>query len=221
MRLATKVTGPIAGGPRQEPIRARWAGCVAQFCREEASNTMKILRAVFAFTAILIIVGGCVSPDISKLRHFDNLAIQGTPQFDEQVEKALGLLKTQSPAAYATVTNYVAIVQEDKHSGMEASHNPPIFQLNDRSAYYSVTWCAGVIAHDSFHSKLYHDYKKEHPKAIWVRKGVWQGAAAERLCVEHQLVVLNAIAAPASEIAWCRQCYTNRYWEVKYRKRAW
>ena len=182
---------------------------------------MKVLRTVFAFTTILMIVNGCVSPDLSKSRHFDSLAIQGTPQFDEQVEKALALLKAQSPTAYATVTNYVGIVQEDKHSGMEASHKPPIFQLDGRSAYYSVTWCAWVIAHDSFHSKLYHDHKKEHPRAIWVGKRVWKGEEAERLCLEHQLGVLRDIAAPASEIDWCRQCQTNRYWEVKYRNRNW
>src|ERR1035438_3563461 len=150
---------------------------------------MKILHMLFALASILMIVSGCVSPDLSQSRHFDSLTLQGTPRFDEQVEKALALLKAQSPAGYATVTNYFGIVQQYKHSGMEVHHRPPIFQLNGNSAYVSVTWCAGVIAHDSFHSKLYFDYKKQHPWAIWVPGEVYGGERAERSCLEHQLSV--------------------------------
>jgi hypothetical protein len=186
-----------------------------------AANLMKILHMLFALASILMIVSGCVSPDLSQSRHFDSLTIQGTPQFDEQVEKALALLKAQSPAGYATVTRYIGIVQQYKHSGMEVHHRPPIFQFNGNSAYVSVTWCAGVIAHDSFHSKLYFDYKKQHPWVIRVPGEVYGGEQAERACLEHQLSVLKDIAAPTSEIDWCRQCQTNRYWEVKYQNRSW
>jgi hypothetical protein len=184
---------------------------------------MKIPRPIFALTAILMICCGCVSPDLSKSRHFDSLAIQGTPQFEEQVEKALALLKAQSPAGYATVTNYIGIVQQDKHSGMEVHHKPPIFQLNSNSVYFSVTWCAGVIAHDSFHSKLYFDYKRQHPWAMWVPNDNYGGKQAERACLEHQMSVLTDIGAPVSEIDWCRQCetQTNQYWKVKYKNRDW
>ena len=175
----------------------------------------------FAITTILMVVSGCVPPDGYQPRHFDSLVIQGTPKFDEQVEKALTLLKAQSPAGYATVTNYIGIIEEYKHSGMDVRHKPPCFQLNGYSAYYSVSWCAGVIAHDSFHSKLYFDYKKQHPRAIWVPSKVDGGEVAERACLEYQLAVLKEIAAPANEIDWCRQSQTNRYWEVKYEHRNW
>jgi len=184
---------------------------------------MKISRMVFKLAFILMIVGGCASPDSSQSRHFDSISIRGTPQFDEQVEKALTLLKTQSPAGYAIVTNYIGIVQQYEHSGMEVHHNPPIFQLNTDSAYVSVTWCAGVIAHDSFHSKFYFEYKKQHPWAIRVPDDIYSGEQAERACSEHQMSVLKDIGAPASEVDWCRQCetQTNQYWKVKYQNRNW
>ena len=35
-RLPNKITGANAGGPRQLPIRTRWAARVAQFCRSTA-----------------------------------------------------------------------------------------------------------------------------------------------------------------------------------------
>jgi hypothetical protein len=177
----------------------------------------------FALVSILMVVSGCASADSGHSRQFDSLGIQGTTQFGEQVEKALTLIRGRSPVGYATVTNYVGIIQEHKHSGMELHHSPPIFQLNTNSAYVSVTWCAGVIAHDSFHSKLYFDYKKQHPWVLWVPGKVHGGEQAERACLEHQLVVLANIGAPDSEINWCRQCMsqTNQYWKVKYKDRNW
>ena len=35
---ANKITGANAGGPRQLPLRARWAACVAQFCRSHGGD---------------------------------------------------------------------------------------------------------------------------------------------------------------------------------------
>lgn len=169
----------------------------------------------------LVILSGCVSHDALPSRLVDGLVIEGTPKFEDQVEQALGLLKAKSSAGYATVTNYVGIVREHRHSGMDVRHKPPVFELNGKSAYYSVSWCAGVIAHDSFHSKLYFDYKKQHPRALWIPNGAYGGERAERACLEHQFAVLKDIGAPANEMDWCRQSVTNRYWQIKYRNRNW
>jgi hypothetical protein len=184
---------------------------------------MKTSVFVVAIALIVAVLSGCKSPDAFPPKHFDNLVIQGTPKFDEQVEQALALLKARSPQGYATVTNYVGIIQEFEHSGMQVHHRPPIFQLNGTSAYYSVSWCAGVIAHDSFHSKLYFDYKKQHPWALRVPPGIYGGEQGERACLDHQLFVLKDIGAPTNEIEWCRQSanQTNQYWKVKYKDRNW
>ena len=179
---------------------------------------MKTLRSLFAATALLIVAAGCTSPNPASAQVFDNVCIQGPPQFSAQVERALQLLKTQSPQAYLVVTNQVGIIRQGKHSGMRASQKPPVFDLNDRSAFYSVTWCAGVIAHDSFHSKLYHDYKREH--WLFVPRKIWTGREAEAKCLEHQLRVLTDISAPESEISYCKAVGPD-YTDVSYRKRNW
>jgi hypothetical protein len=57
-------------------------------------------------------------------------------------------------------------MRDAKHNGMVADHQPPSFQLNDYSAFYSVTSCAGVIAHDPIHSKLYRDYRVRHESKV-------------------------------------------------------
>ena len=179
---------------------------------------MTTLRSIFALTTTLMVLGGCGSPGSSTTRRFDSLVIRGTPQFDEQVGQALALLKAKSPAAYALATNQVGIIREGTHSGMRAGKEPPVFDLNARSAFYSISWCAGVIAHDSFHSKLYHDYKQAH--WAFVPRKVWTGQAAEAQCLEHQLRVLREIGAPDNEIDYCRTL-TPDYSDVPYRKRNW
>jgi len=178
---------------------------------------MSPLKSVLVLASLLIVVNGCVAP--REGRRFDNIVIRGTSEFSARVESALGLLKTNSQLGYATITNYVGIIQQATHSGMRASSKPPQFDLNERTAFYSVTWCAGSIAHDSFHSKLFADYVKAHPKRR-VPDKVWMGEEAEKQCLEHQVAVLKEIAAPVHEVAWCGET-TNRYWEVKYRDRTW
>ena len=179
---------------------------------------ISMLKAVFVLLAagMPLVASGCAAPEEGK--RFDSVVIRGTPEFRERVANALALLKTNSPAGHAIVTNYVGIIEQAKHSGMRASAKPPTFDLNERTAFYSVTWCVGTIAHDSFHSKLYWDYLKEHAKKR-VPDKIWQGEEAEKRCLEHQVAVLKEIGAPTREITWCGE--TNRYWEVKYRNRKW
>jgi hypothetical protein len=167
----------------------------------------------------------------SHSTRFGNVEIRGNTRFKNQVVNALVLLKSKSPDAYAIVTNYIGIIEQAKHSGMKAYAKPPTFHLNGRTAYYSVTWCASAIAHDSFHSKLFHDYLDKHRsqapgdalKSDWglVPDHIWIGEAAEKQCVEHQLQVLREIGAPGEEIIQGQWNPTNRYWELEESKQNW
>jgi hypothetical protein len=173
-----------------------------------------------AATAVagLLVFTACSSPKPVVARNSEAVAIQGTPRFQQQVEEALTLLRAKSPGAYSIVTNRVGVIREAEHSGMRAEQNPPVFELNDRSAFYSVTWCAGVIAHDSFHSQLYHGYKETH--AAKVPAAVWTGHEAEAKCLEHQVRVLTELGAPPGELNYCRSL-TPAYADVPYSKRNW
>jgi hypothetical protein len=171
-----------------------------------------------ALVIALVIAGGCAAP--KPATRVEGIVIHGTPEFRLQVENALALLKTNSPSGYATATNYIGIIEQGKPSGMWAWLKVPKFQLNDRTAFYSLTWCAGAIAHDSYHSKLYADYRAAHPKTRRVPDAIWIGEKAEKQCLEHQLGVLKDIGAPAREIEWTAEP-NNRYWDVKYKNRTW
>jgi hypothetical protein len=107
---------------------------------------------------------------------------------------------------------------------MWAYKTPPTYEMSDTNAFYSLTWCAATIAHDSFHSKLYHDYRKEHSEPV--PDAVWTGRAAEQLCMKHQLAVMERIGATKCEMDYARKQADGQYvkdgetWK-EYKKRSW
>ena len=129
--------------------------------------------------------------------------IKGTEQFIDQVQKALRLLKERDADAYAIVTEYVGRIQENELSGMDPLATPPTYYMSDITAFSSVTWCAATIAHDSFHSKLYHEYRRTHNGPV--PSAIWKGRVAEQQCCNHQLVVMDHIGASSEEIDHARQ----------------
>jgi hypothetical protein len=171
---------------------------------------------LFACLMAFLFTCGCV--------HAAELEIVGSARFGSQVRQALHLLKVRDPDAYAMVTGYIGRIQEGERSGMWAYKTPPTFEVNDATAFYSVTWCAATMAHDSFHSKLYHDYQKAHGGAV--PDAVWTGNAAERQCMSHQLAVMQRIGAPSKEIAYAKKQSDGHYvqdhetWQ-DYKKRKW
>lgn len=150
--------------------------------------------------------------------------IVGSLRFSNQVYQAVLLLRSRDSNAYSIVTNYVGRIQQAERSGMWADKKPPTYEMSDVTAFYSVTWCAATIAHDSFHSKLYHEYRKTHSGAV--PHEVWKGRAAERLCMSHQLDVMEHINASKLEIDHAKKQADGNYvkdketWE-DYKKRNW
>jgi len=155
------------------------------------------------------------------------IEIRGSKAFVVQVDRSLKLLENKAPYAYEIIINNVGRIEQGEHSGMWANITPPTFELNDRTAFYSVTWCAGSIAHDSYHSKLYHDYKKIHSGPV--PDIIWGGQNVELECIKHQINALKQIGAPKLEIDHCRQQDGSHYdinkdgkydWD-DYKKRDW
>jgi hypothetical protein len=150
--------------------------------------------------------------------------IVGSLRFSNQVYQALLLLQAKDTNAYAVVTNYVGRIQEGERSGMWAEKSPPTFALSSTTAFYSLTWCAATIAHDSFHSKLYHEHRKISGRKVPAE--VWTGRAAERQCMAHQLLVMERIGASQRELDHARQQADGHYvkdnesWQ-DYQKRKW
>jgi len=150
--------------------------------------------------------------------------VAGSERFKGQVREAMALLQQQDSAAYGVVTNNVGRIQEGGRSGMQADATPPVYVMSETTALHSLTWCAATIAHDSFHSKLYHDYQRAHPGPV--PDSIWVGRGAERQCMEYQLEVMHRIGASEWEISYARtqadgHFVTNAESWQEYSKRKW
>ncbi|MGD0090508.1 MAG: hypothetical protein ABSE73_11365 [Planctomycetota bacterium] len=149
----------------------------------------------------------------------------GSERFRDQVRQALLLLKGKDPDAYTIVTNYIGRIQEGERSGMWAYKTPPTYEMTGTTAFYSLTWCAATIAHDSFHSKLYHDYQKAHDGKV--PDAVWTGKEAEQQCMKHQLAVMERIGATKWEIDYAKKQADGHYvkdnesWADYKKERKW
>src|SRR5215471_10116724 len=95
---------------------------------------------------VLLLIAACVLSDALPSRGAEPEII-GSARFTDQVQRAILLLKTRDTNAYAIVTNYVGRIQEGKRSGMWAYKTPPTYEMSATSAFYSLTWCAAIVAH--------------------------------------------------------------------------
>jgi len=167
---------------------------------------------------LLVLVPAC------KCGPTSDLEIEGSGRFKAQVRQALVLLQQQDLAAYEILTNNVGRIQEGEPSGMQAYATPPVYVMSDVTAFYSLTWCAATIAHDSFHSKLYHDYQRTNPGLV--PDSVWMGRAAEQKCMSYQIEAMRKLGSPEHEISYARTQADGHYvtdaqsWQ-EYRNRNW
>jgi hypothetical protein len=176
------------------------------------------------FIRVLTLLAGSAFSQAFDCAGASEPEIVGSFGFSNQVQHALMLLKTRDADAFAIVTNYIGRIQEGERSGMWAYKTHPTYEMTDASAFYSLSWCATTIAHDSFHSKLYREYQHEHGGRV--PDAIWTGPAAERQCMKHQLLVMERIGATKWEIDYAKKQADGHYekenetWQ-EYKKRNW
>lgn len=133
------------------------------------------------------------------------ISIIGSAAFIARTVEALELLG--QTAYYAEIQRYVAVIKQGRRSGMHANARRPTFVVGRRTWSHSALWYAGAIAHDAFHSRLYHDGKAAaggEPPA-----DCWTGKDAERKCLAFQIEVLNALDADARTVAYLEELRKN------------
>ena len=143
--------------------------------------------------------------------------INVTGRGKKQTLEALELLKTKAPDFYKEVSTYIKVIKGvEKGSGMEAFADPPTFLAGDKTRDYSPVWYAGCIVHDTVHSKLYHEYLRQHPgKKVPAR--AWMGKKSEGICIDQQIAVLQKLNAPQHMIDHANRERESGYWHTKER----
>jgi hypothetical protein len=130
---------------------------------------------------------------------FGGIDLFGNNAFRARTVEALKLLSSCS--CFPEVQRYVGLIKQGRRSGMRAWAKPPALTVGSATWQHSIVWYAGIVAHDAYHSKLYHDAKaataKSEPPA-----DTWTGAGAEKRCLLFQREVLIDLHADPLLIAY-------------------
>jgi len=159
-----------------------------------------------------------------KCEYFQEIEIRGSVVFIARTKKVLSLLFEQSES-FSTVSPYLGRIRQSVRSGMRAYDLIPTFDVSDTTSSHSIIWYAGAIAHDAYHSLLYHRSKETEGKEPSYY--TWTGEAAEKKCLKFQLQVLKELSANDSLIDYIKGMLdnpkyygNNKSWR-DYEKRQW
>lgn len=118
----------------------------------------------------------------------NGIVIEGGDEFISRTTEALTLLA--GSMSFGDVKKYMGRIKESERSGMRAYDKPPTYEVAEATSKSNVVWYASTIAHDTYHSKLYHSAGLLDGKAP---DEAWMGATAEAACNEFQKKVLQEL----------------------------
>lgn len=118
----------------------------------------------------------------------DGIVLEGSNAFISRTTEAVTLLCNSK--SFGGVKKYVGRIKESERSGMRAYDKPPTYEVGESTSTANVIWYASTIAHDTYHSKLYHEAGLRNGK---VPDEAWTGPTAEAVCNEFQKKVLQEL----------------------------
>ena len=161
---------------------------------------------------------GGLSPDTGPTEADAVLDIQGDENFKSRVTHSLKLIWLSDREDFLFVKKYLSIIRNEDKTEFYLDNGRPVAALSSEQAGRSLTWCAGLIAHQAFHASI----KFNSPKKGKMVKPPLPGQKDERkfsvnpapfeytslenvLDVEaracsFQMGILRKIGAPKSEI---------------------
>src|SRR5215210_1973191 len=95
---------------------------------------------------LVLIAAAIALYGLSRDRHeleFHGVTIYGSESFIQQVERSLNLMREKSPEAFKLTQRFAPRIEQNSRSGMRAYDDPPTFNLSEKTASYSTTWCGG------------------------------------------------------------------------------
>lgn len=78
--------------------------------------------------------------------------IEGSPEFKGQVLSALKLIWAADRDTFMFIKNNLSVIRSQNMTGFYMDHGQAVAAISDANAFRSVTWCAGVIAHQAWHA---------------------------------------------------------------------
>ncbi|HNW43102.1 MAG TPA: hypothetical protein PKI19_01265 [Elusimicrobiales bacterium] len=143
--------------------------------------------------------------------------IKGPPEFVSQVTQALKLVWTADRDTFLFLKSSLSMIRNENKTDFYVDEGRPVAAISTAHAFRSHTWCAGIIAHQAWHSwyKLKAGKKArpalpppgQRPEAEIVNfknrmvafKGLDSIYDMENRASAFQLDVLKKVGAPAAE----------------------
>jgi len=145
------------------------------------------------------------------------LDIQGSFEFQNQVTQALKLIWLSDRDTFLFIKKNLYIIRNDNKTGFYRENGVPAASISSDQAFRSLTWCAGVIAHQAWHASVSRGVRKtagrvppppgeqaEDNREINPMKFDYKDLnailASEDMAFAFQLQVLRGTKAPKKEI---------------------
>ncbi len=80
------------------------------------------------------------------------IEIQGPPEFKGQVTHALKLVWMADRDTFLFLRKNLYIIRNEDQTGFYLDGGRPVAALSNAQAFRSLTWCAGIIAHQGWHA---------------------------------------------------------------------
>ncbi|MCM2268028.1 MAG: hypothetical protein NDI60_09690 [Elusimicrobiales bacterium] len=93
------------------------------------------------------------------------LDIQGPPEFKSQVTHALKLIWMADRNTFLFIKRNISVIRNENRTGFYAEPGRMVAALSTDHAFRSLTWCAGVIAHQAWHGWYELNTRKARKKA--------------------------------------------------------
>ena len=144
------------------------------------------------------------------------LDIQGSPAFQSQVTHALKLVWLADRDTFLFIKTNLPVIRNEDKTGFYLENGRPVAGISNYHAFRSLTWCAGVLAHQAWHA-WYTAGKKKKTRtapplpgekdenmpaanpALVDYKGMDAILYTEGKAFDFQLEVLRKIGAPRTE----------------------
>lgn len=78
--------------------------------------------------------------------------IQGSPEFKNQVTHALKLIWLDDRDNFLFIKRNLYVIRNDNKTGFYRENGVPAASISNDHAFRSLPWCAGIIAHQAYHS---------------------------------------------------------------------
>lgn len=105
------------------------------------------------------------SPEAEEAKSIAALDIQGSPEFKKQVTAALKLIWLSDRESFLFIKRYIYVIKNEDRTAFYLDSGLPVAAISKDHAFRSVTWCAGILAHQAFHSYVTFSYKKAKKKS--------------------------------------------------------